>query len=123
MPPADFPTACDPETLTRAPCCADPACSARRLDEELATAYRAACAGVEVLRAAHARHEAHDCCPPGQCRCQLDRLVTASAQALDTARARLEWLRGLVDVERGRRFPPALDVSGPDVVDSAEEED
>ena len=82
----DFPAACEPEALTRAPCCADPTCGARRIDEELATAYRAACAGIEALRAAHVRHAARDRCPPRRCRCRLDRLVTASAHALDTAR-------------------------------------
>jgi hypothetical protein len=96
----DFPTARPPEALTRAPCCADPACGARRLDAELATAFRAACAGVEALRATHLRHAARDRCPPGRCRCRLDRLVTASAHALDTARTRLEWLRELVDAGR-----------------------
>ena len=37
----------------------------RRLDAELATAFRAACAGVEALRATHLRHAARDRCPPG----------------------------------------------------------
>ena len=96
----DFPAACEPEALTRAPCCADPTCGARRIDEELATAYRAACAGIEALRAAHVRHAARDRCPPRRCRCRLDRLVTASAHALDPARTRLEWLRELVDAGR-----------------------
>ena len=105
----DFPAACEPEALTRAPCCADPTCGARRIDEELATAYRAACAGIEALRAAHVRHAARDRCPPRRCRCRLDRLVTASARALDTARTRLEWLRELVDVGRAGQIRSASD--------------
>jgi hypothetical protein len=109
MHPTGIPTARPPEALTRAPCCADAACSARRLDEELATAYRAACAGIEALRAAHVRHATRDHCPPGRCRCRLDRLVTASAEALATARARLEWLRELVDAGRARQLRSASD--------------
>ena len=105
----DFPAAREPEALTRAPCCADPTCGARSIDEELATAYRAACAGVEALRAAHVRHAARDRCPPRRCRCRLDRLVTASARALDTARTRLEWLRELVDVGRAGQIRSASD--------------